>query len=87
MTPKAGVINQLRLKSLVMENTTPTARVTPLCALCEKQGHVTNLCPTLSKLRNLIDTIVNMMHASQAVVGGIPSTLYFPNNTAKSKSL
>jgi hypothetical protein len=29
-------------------------QVQPLCALCEREGHPTNRCPTLSELRNLI---------------------------------
>jgi hypothetical protein len=37
------------------EPTTPLPpRVQPPCALCEKDGHPTNKCPSLPELRNLI---------------------------------
>ena len=82
-----GGINQPRLKSLVMTNTTPTIKVTPPCTLCGKQGHVTNLCPTLLELGNFLNTHISVMHATHTTIGVTPSTSSSPNMTTKSNSL
>ena len=86
MSPKVGGITQPNLKVPIMVDT-PIVRVTPPCFLCGKQGHVTNLCPTFLELRNFLNTLVSVMHATNTIVGGTPLTSSSLNKTNKSNFL
>jgi hypothetical protein len=46
--------------------------IPPPCALCEKEGHQTNNCPSLPKLRNLIP--LNQTPTTPATTASPPTT-------------
>jgi hypothetical protein len=53
-------------------------RIPPPCALCEKEGHQTNNCPSLPKLRNLIP--LNQTPITPATTAS-PTTITHPSSS------
>jgi len=81
-------IKKPKLKSLVVPSTSIAPKANQQwCSMHEKQGHATKMYPTLSNLKNILNTPLSATHTGDTLRGSMPTTLVIPNTKTKTKTL